>query len=755
MSRSNHLLLKEKLGERQLEVERFQARMVSVNGRIKVKDKTGYVWIRIAEMVTQAFNLNVQVRENQPVWVIYDETTHEYVVEKIDTTRLKSLPDWDGDPGLANHARAHEPGGGDPINVYTRMLVALKTYVTADNTGLTINIAPYGDFGGQNSKNLASSQPVSGLARYVLIYLDTSDNTIKAVDGTTTVDLDTVEPTKPALPDNGVASAYVRLDGDQTTIAETDIKDARAFLNANLTYILRSIIQAKGDLIVGTGAGSVAVLTVGANGTSPVADDTQSTGIRWDTVGGGVEGGVWLVHGTTITTYTTITAAVAAASAGDTLVIWPGTYSENFTFTVSLILVGIDRDTCIITSDEAATMATRANVWLDNLTIQNTGGDGAQRVALEINSNGTNEGTVIARHCNIVGDVNTSWGSRAVRTNAGAGHQLVDCDLATANADVSSTDDEALSVAGGEIEVHRCRLDGVDQDVQVYGVAGAKATLFDTILANNLAAVTSPGVLAGEALDTNGVRRYLADLTPADGDVPKWSAANARWEPGASGGDIAATTHAATSKATPVDADELPLVDSAASWGLKKLTWANLKATLKSYFDTVYTLMTSANRPGVTKLYRADNDSAYNVQVTWDGSRWLLRGYNGEVYHAPCRVDYADNVVTHNAASAGVHGLPAAVHVMGHRAGAGRYAQHSATAINNSGSGYGTMYVGVTTSLTFPVAFSTPPVVVASAQDRIGGLVGIANISTTGFDARAHSGATTGTTTVGWIAIGT
>lgn len=46
--------------------------------------------------------------------------------------------------------------------------------------------------------------------------------------------------------------------------------------------------------------------------------------------------------------------------------------------------------------------------------------------------------------------------------------------------------------------------------------------------------------------------------------------------------------HAATSKTTPVDADEIDLVDSAASFGLKKLTWANLKATLKTYFDALY-----------------------------------------------------------------------------------------------------------------------------------------------------------------------
>jgi hypothetical protein len=51
---------------------------------------------------------------------------------------------------------------------------------------------------------------------------------------------------------------------------------------------------------------------------------------------------------------------------------------------------------------------------------------------------------------------------------------------------------------------------------------------------------------------------------------------------------IAPGTHAATGKTTPVDADEMPLVDSAASNVLKKLTWANLKATLKTYLDTLY-----------------------------------------------------------------------------------------------------------------------------------------------------------------------
>lgn len=49
-----------------------------------------------------------------------------------------------------------------------------------------------------------------------------------------------------------------------------------------------------------------------------------------------------------------------------------------------------------------------------------------------------------------------------------------------------------------------------------------------------------------------------------------------------------------TAKTTPVDADLIPLSDSASSFGLKKLSWANLKATLKTYFDTLYTVVASS-----------------------------------------------------------------------------------------------------------------------------------------------------------------
>lgn len=48
--------------------------------------------------------------------------------------------------------------------------------------------------------------------------------------------------------------------------------------------------------------------------------------------------------------------------------------------------------------------------------------------------------------------------------------------------------------------------------------------------------------------------------------------------------------NALTSKTTPVDADYAVIMDSADSNKAKKLSWANLKATLKTYFDTLYSV---------------------------------------------------------------------------------------------------------------------------------------------------------------------
>ncbi len=64
---------------------------------------------------------------------------------------------------------------------------------------------------------------------------------------------------------------------------------------------------------------------------------------------------------------------------------------------------------------------------------------------------------------------------------------------------------------------------------------------------------------------------------------------------GSNTGDETATTigtliNGAGEKETPIDADMVGLMDSEASNVIKKLSWSNIKATLKTYFDTLYAL---------------------------------------------------------------------------------------------------------------------------------------------------------------------
>jgi len=51
---------------------------------------------------------------------------------------------------------------------------------------------------------------------------------------------------------------------------------------------------------------------------------------------------------------------------------------------------------------------------------------------------------------------------------------------------------------------------------------------------------------------------------------------------------VGSAINGAAAKATPVDGDVLPILDSAASFGLKNFTWANLKSVLKTYFDGLF-----------------------------------------------------------------------------------------------------------------------------------------------------------------------
>ena len=71
--------------------------------------------------------------------------------------------------------------------------------------------------------------------------------------------------------------------------------DASGNLTANNVtggaYVLLSTIAAKGDLIVGTGSGTVTNLGAGTDGYVLTADSTQTSGLKWAAASGGVSSG--------------------------------------------------------------------------------------------------------------------------------------------------------------------------------------------------------------------------------------------------------------------------------------------------------------------------------------------------------------------------------------------------------------------------------------------------------------------------------
>jgi hypothetical protein len=64
-----------------------------------------------------------------------------------------------------------------------------------------------------------------------------------------------------------------------------------------VTNSMATAIDAKGDLVVGTGADTFSRLAVGANGTTLVADSAEATGLKWATAS---SGGMTLISTTTL-----------------------------------------------------------------------------------------------------------------------------------------------------------------------------------------------------------------------------------------------------------------------------------------------------------------------------------------------------------------------------------------------------------------------------------------------------------------------
>lgn len=165
---------------------------------------------------------------------------------------------------------------------------------------------------------------------------------------------------------------------------------------------------------------------------------------------------------------------------------------------------------------------------------------------------------------------------------------------------------------GTDYPVGSLWLDADSADLDVYQLGGSPLAWEDTGV-NLKGAQGNPGA---------GV--------PAGGTVgqvlARDSGTGTEWIDPPATGDVAGETHDSTSKTTPVDADELPIVDSEASNVLKKLTWGNLKAALAVFVG-------DSGTGGVKGIVPAPSsgDSAAGKFLKADGS-WAVPPGSGATY---------------------------------------------------------------------------------------------------------------------------
>lgn len=131
------------------------------------------------------------------------------------------------------------------------------------------------------------------------------------------------------------------------------------------------------------------------------------------------------------------------------------------------------------------------------------------------------------------------------------------------------------SVAGFMSSVDKAKLDGIASGATAnVGTVTSISVTVPTGLSVTPASIATSGTFA--ITYAAGYQGYTT------AEATKLSGITAGADPTGS------TINGATAKTTPVDADTMAIIDSAASNALKKVTWANIKATLKTYFDTLY-----------------------------------------------------------------------------------------------------------------------------------------------------------------------
>lgn len=106
--------------------------------------------------------------------------------------------------------------------------------------------------------------------------------------------------------------------------------------------------------------------------------------------------------------------------------------------------------------------------------------------------------------------------------------------------------------------------------------------------------------------------------------------------------DPSTATHAATTKVAPEVGDEFPLIDSSASFSLKKLSWANFRLAIKAYYDSVAAALTNKDLTSGTNTFPTFNQSTTGNAATATKLA-TARNINGVAFDGTANITVADS----------------------------------------------------------------------------------------------------------------
>lgn len=153
----------------------------------------------------------------------------------------------------------------------------------------------------------------------------------------------------------------------------------------------------------------------------------------------------------------------------------------------------------------------------------------------------------------------------------------------------------------------------------------------------------------------SSIRELFADnIKMLDGtgstNVPsgaiRWSAANKRWEK--YNGSTWAELLAKASDKYDINVDRVDGYDAGNASGNIPVSNGTVNTNLNADLldgnhASSFVLAPPQGQGGVRRLYRNDSTDNYNVQTYWTGTRWRLKGYINDTFHAEAEVAYADS----------------------------------------------------------------------------------------------------------------